>query len=338
MMRRWHLFWLASSVCALEAGELSPVDLYEIPLREEMKLIAHGATSIDGERTAFTTTRGVVWILENPRTRGKHADFHWRRFASGLRRPQRIQVAPDNGFLVWQYTEVTQLIDGNGDGVADQYIRKKHRGEESEIVEGASHHPFDGFRSWGKPKHTGQYRGQYFGGESGRPGLSRLSVAKDARGTHYTLIPFVRGIRFPIDCMTVLDERTWMIAQSNRHDSNRTRTRFALHRLDWRNNQPFEVLSIMGLEDGFCLTFSDPLMRNTAQGTWAYRIEEVGEETRTLGIVGVELSEDEKVVILRTEKPVAGRLYRVTFDGVWSVHRDPVRIPMARYRFIENEE
>lgn len=336
MMKRLWLCSIACSILGVEAEDFSPVDLYEIPLREEMKLIANGGTARgSGENSAFTTTRGVVWILENPRASGRHGDFRWRKFASGLRRPGRIEVSPDGGFVVWQHSEVTHLIDGDGDGTADQFLRIRDRADRGGGPGEGVPRPFEGFRSWGT-KRDGQYRGQQFGGESGRPGLSRLSVEHDDRGSHYTLITFVRGIRFAIDCLVFLDEDTWLIAQSNRHDPRRSRTRFALHRLDWQSRRPFEVISIRVLADGFRLAFSDRLMKNTAQGAWAYRIEEIGVESRPFEIVGVDLSDDEKFVTLRTEKPVAGRVYRVTFDGVWSINRDPVRIPMARVALIEN--
>lgn len=89
------------------------IQTLEIP--EHIKLEVSGMALLPNDQLAVTTRRGEVWIVYNPYENPKY-----RLFARGLHEP--LGIAYYKGDLyVAQRQELTQLIDSNGDGWADEY-------------------------------------------------------------------------------------------------------------------------------------------------------------------------------------------------------------------------
>lgn len=83
---------------------------------------ASGLAVLPDGRLAVAIRKGEVWILENPTTNSDEAnDYKWKLFASGLHEPLGL-TWHDGALYTAQRSEVTRLEDGDGDGVADEYL------------------------------------------------------------------------------------------------------------------------------------------------------------------------------------------------------------------------
>ena len=86
---------------------------------DDIVLEATGLAALGHDRLAVAIRKGEVWILEN--IEGKLEDITYRRFASGLDEPLGL-MRRGRSLLVAQRSEVTELVDTDGDGQADQYL------------------------------------------------------------------------------------------------------------------------------------------------------------------------------------------------------------------------
>ncbi len=101
-------------------GEDGPYYVIEtIPIPEDIALEVGGMAFTQQDQLGISTRRGEVWVLENPYVKGKEAPV-FRKFASGLHEPLGL-MSYENGFLLSQRGELTQLVDTDSDGAADRF-------------------------------------------------------------------------------------------------------------------------------------------------------------------------------------------------------------------------
>lgn len=95
-----------------ELSEDSFYKLETVPVPKEIVLEV-GGMDFARDGTLFTCTRrGEVWSLKEGR---------WTRFASGLNEPLGLVAGEKGEVFAIQRIELTRLVDGNGDGVAERY-------------------------------------------------------------------------------------------------------------------------------------------------------------------------------------------------------------------------
>jgi hypothetical protein len=298
--------------------------IHDFPLREEMKLLVNGIAELpDNRGIAMSTTRGKIWILRNPLTKsGKLADFQWSEFASGLHRPTSV-LGQEDSIIVRQRNETTALRDRDGDGLADQYRVADRPWKPREPT-----FPFRGMVWLETPEPEGLFEGQYLGGSRGGAHLSRLSIVN---GTDHAMYIFQKGLRYPVDALARLEDGSLIVAQSNRSDPKRSRTKFALQRVFPETERPFEILNMEQTDSGFRLRFTKPLLVDTANAVWSYKIESLGDNA-VLSVKSVKISDDESTVDLICDSaPRPSVMYHIACEGVWSLQRDPVRNPSALF-------
>ena len=80
-----------------------------------------GLAVLDDDRLAVAIRKGEVWLLDG--VYGAADEVTFNRFASGLDEPLGL-IRRGESLLLAQRTEVTDLRDTDGDGVADQYLTK----------------------------------------------------------------------------------------------------------------------------------------------------------------------------------------------------------------------
>jgi hypothetical protein len=73
----------------------------------------------DDSMYALAMTEGQVWRTRRP-PEGQPTAVSWKRFASGLYHPIGMQII-DGRIFVAQKPEITELVDRDGDGTADQF-------------------------------------------------------------------------------------------------------------------------------------------------------------------------------------------------------------------------
>ncbi|MDA1178943.1 MAG: hypothetical protein O2931_09115, partial [Planctomycetota bacterium] len=78
------------------------------------------AFAADGTMYVIAMTEGQIWRTTIPPA-DNPSRVRWQRFATGLDHPIGLQVIDGNRVYVSQKPEITELIDVNGDGVADRH-------------------------------------------------------------------------------------------------------------------------------------------------------------------------------------------------------------------------
>ncbi len=332
MFRWWLVAFCAGCGFQMQAQDPPPLDLVEIPLKEDMYLEVNGITAIPGLKAAFTTKRGEVWVVNNLASPSrKFASFQWQRFATGLHHPAGILWKDESKFLVQQRSEVTQLYDRDGDGLADEFLAVPNAKVSGVDVPT----PFKGMVWLENPEKNGPFTGQYLGGSCSGGYLSRMSMIVEGAKKHSSLFVFLKGLTFPVVAMSRLEDRSLLIAQSNRADAARTRNKVALHRAIWNQSVPFEIRSVVATESGFQIVFTKELLSESAVSLLSYRIESMSDH-QPLEIQSVILSADNKGVEVECVMPPKEDVfYHIACDGVWSDQREPVQNPAAMFVFME---
>ena len=312
--------------------EGSPVRIFSIPVREELKLLVNDATDTP-HGAALATSRGEIWILANPREEHtRHRDYHWTRFAQGLRRPEKIAWS-DGAILVKQLPEVTSLSDTDGDGCADRY-RKAETVRSDSVFEpkGPGKIPFRGVVLPQSPLQKGPFAGQFIAG--GRKGnyLNRITVVDSGGRRQSAMFVFQRGLRYAVDAVLELNAETFLVPQSNRSDPDRTRLKFALQKIEVDWESLFEARELQATSRGVRIFFTRKLLVEPAVSEWSYSIESM-DQGKKIEITQVEISEDKQSVELICEggSLAPDHFYLISCEGVWSHDREPVRNPGALF-------
>jgi azurin len=103
----------------LAANESEYYRMSTVPIPEGIVLEVGGLETLPDGRLAVATRRGDVWLIENPGSvNGGRPSF--TRFAQGLHEALGLAYR-DGALLTAQRTELTRLLDTDGDGKADRY-------------------------------------------------------------------------------------------------------------------------------------------------------------------------------------------------------------------------
>ena len=93
--------------------------MVSVPIPQDIELEVGGMSFTPDGRLGVATRRGEVWLIDNPVMAGTSSP-HYQRFAYGLHEPLGL-AWHDGSFYTSQRSELTRLIDADGDAVADQY-------------------------------------------------------------------------------------------------------------------------------------------------------------------------------------------------------------------------
>ena len=90
------------------------------PAPDELTLEVSGIASMPDGRLAVAIRKGEVWLLSNVYD-DPPANVGYHRFASALHEPLGL-IRHNDAFYTVQRTELTKLVDVDGDDVCDQYL------------------------------------------------------------------------------------------------------------------------------------------------------------------------------------------------------------------------
>ncbi|MXZ18890.1 MAG: auracyanin family protein [Rhodothermaceae bacterium] len=93
--------------------------MVRVPIPQDIMLEVGGMSFMPDGRLGVATRRGEIWLIDNPVMAGTSSP-HYQRFAYGLHEPLGL-AWHDGSFYTSQRSELTRLVDANGDAVADQY-------------------------------------------------------------------------------------------------------------------------------------------------------------------------------------------------------------------------
>lgn len=188
----------------------------------------------------------------------------------------------------------------------------------------------------------GPFAGQLFVGDQAASTVMRV-VLEQVNGRYQgACIPFRKD--FASGCLPLLmtNEGTLFVGGTNRGWGSRGGKPFSLQRLTWSRQVPFEIHEIHARPDGFELSFTAPVDRESAVKPESYRLStytylyqssygspEVDQTTPTID--RVEVSEDGKVVRLAVSKLQVGHIHELHLNGVRSRAGQPLLHAEAYY-------
>ena len=132
------------------------------------------------------------------------------------------------------------------------------------------------------------------------------------------------------------------VGGTNRGWGSRGPKEFAIERVDWTGEVPFEVLEMHALPDGFELVFTHPVEASSVQDLASYTLStytyifqssygspEVDHTSPK--ITSAKVSDDGTKVRLAIDGLQRGHVHELHFDGVRSQDGEPVLHPVAYY-------
>ena len=192
----------------------------------------------------------------------------------------------------------------------------------------------------------GPFQNQLFVGEQCYSNITRVSLEMVNGVYQGVAIPFVEGFGSGIIGMTLTPDGKMFAGGSDRGWGSRGGKPFNLDRLVWTGKTPFEILDMKATPDGFVLSFTAPVSKETSGNpasyameawTWAYRAEYGGPEVDqvTPAITAALTSPDGLSVKLTVSPLTKGHVHYLKSTGVRSASGLPLLHQDAYYTLNE---
>lgn len=177
--------------------------------------------------------------------------------------------------------------------------------------------------------HFGPFEGQVLVGDQGQSKISRIALEK-VKGTYQgAAFAFRSGFQSGVLRMTWADDGSLFIGETNRGWGSAGDADEGLQRLVWNGQMPFEMKTIKATPDGFKITFTKPVDKETAKdiasysiSTFIYKYHPVyGSPMVDQGeskVSGVQVSEDGTSVRLKVDNLRKNYIHYVVADGIRS--------------------
>jgi glucose/arabinose dehydrogenase len=188
----------------------------------------------------------------------------------------------------------------------------------------------------------GPFENQMFVCDQSASTIMRVSLEKVNGRYQGVCFPFRQGFASGNLALLQTPDGRLIVGGTNRGWGSRGPKPFALERLDWTGEVPFEVKDMRVKPDGFELTFTGPVDVGTAIDSRSYGLKtytyiyqasygspEVDETRPT--ILGMDLSGDRQTVRLRIDGLMEGHVHEFHLDGLRSAEGLPLLHPEAYY-------
>ncbi len=188
----------------------------------------------------------------------------------------------------------------------------------------------------------GPFTNQMFVGDQSASTVMRVALEKVNGRYQGACFPFRSGFASGNLAMLLTPDGSLFVGGTNRGWGSRGSKPFALERLNWNGKIPFEIDTMHARPDGFELTFTLPVDKETAGDpksctmrthTYIYQADygspEVDETNPTIDKVTV--SDDGKTVRLTINALVEGHVHELHLDGVRSADGLPLLHKEAYY-------
>lgn len=192
----------------------------------------------------------------------------------------------------------------------------------------------------------GPFQNQLFVGDQCYSNIARVSLEMVNGIYQGVVFPFVEGFGSGIIGMTLSPDGKMFAGGSDRGWGSRGGKPFNLDRLVWTGKTPFEILDMKAAPDGFTLTFTAPVNKDSASQTasysmeawtWAYRSEYGGPEVDqvTPKITAAAVSPDGLSVKLTISPLTKGHVHYLKSPGIRSAEGLPLLHADAYYTLNE---
>jgi glucose/arabinose dehydrogenase len=188
----------------------------------------------------------------------------------------------------------------------------------------------------------GPFTKQLFVGDQTQSIIMRVFLEKVKGHYQGACFPFRKGFQSGNLSVLQAGEGSLFTGGTDRGWGSRGGKQFALERLVWTGQVPFEILEMRVRPDGFLLTFTRPVDAATAADPASYRMEtytyiyqaEYGspEVDRTEPVIEkAEVSSDGRSVLLRVRGLEIGHVHELHLPGLRSADNHPLLHPVAYY-------
>ena len=173
----------------------------------------------------------------------------------------------------------------------------------------------------------GPFEGQLLVADQGHSKIMRV-VQEKINGVYQgACFPFREGFASGILRMEWGPDNSIYVGQTNRGWASTGKASFALERLIYNGNLPFEMKTIKAMKDGFSIEFTQPVNRATAANPESYAINDFTykyhhvygspvTDLQTRTVYKVEVAQDGKSVRLFVEGLRAGYINEIKAEGV----------------------
>jgi hypothetical protein len=188
----------------------------------------------------------------------------------------------------------------------------------------------------------GPYSHQFFGGDQHHSNINRYGIEKVNGRYQGWIVAFRYGFSSGIVPMIQAPDGSFLVGGTSRGWGAVGPKEYALERLTWTGKTAFEVLDMHVASDGFDLTFTEPVDKNTAGDpakyrlptwTYIYRAEYGSPEVdqTTAVIKKAEVSADGKRVHLVVDGMQIGHIHELHMEDLRSAKQLPLLHPVIYY-------
>jgi hypothetical protein len=188
----------------------------------------------------------------------------------------------------------------------------------------------------------GPFAGQGFVGDQTKANVMRVDLQKVHGRYQGACFPFRSGFQCGINRLVFAPDGSLYAGQTNRGWGSLGGKPDGLQRLVWTGKVPFEIHTMRLTKEGFDLTFTRPLDRQTAARLEAYSLQSFTHyywgtygspevDRRPEPVRAVTVAADRRTVSLAVSGFRPGRVYELHLEGVKSADGDAVLHPEAYY-------
>lgn len=195
--------------------------------------------------------------------------------------------------------------------------------------------------------HFGPFEGQVLVGDQGQSKIMRIDLEK-VKGTYQgTAFDFRSGFQSGVLRMAWGDDGSLFVGETNRGWGSAGEANQGLQRLVWTRQVPFEMKTIRARPDGFEITFTKPVDKETARdlssydvSTFIYKYHPVyGSpmvDQQRIEIAGVKVSEDGKSVRLKLDRLRKHYIHHIMATGIRSADEGHSLLHTGGYYTLKN--
>jgi glucose/arabinose dehydrogenase len=174
----------------------------------------------------------------------------------------------------------------------------------------------------------GPFAEQLFVGDQTNSTVMRVQLEKIHGRYQGVCFPFKEGFGSGSLAVLLTPSGHLFVGGTNRGWGSRGNQPFALERLDWTGETPFEVHTMRATTDGFELTFTEPVDRTTVQNPDSYRLETYTYIYHSnYGSPEVDRTQPR---IVNASAGSDGRSVKLTIDAVQEGHVHELHLPGVR--------
>lgn len=188
----------------------------------------------------------------------------------------------------------------------------------------------------------GPFSGQYFVGDQGHSKVMRMSLEKVEGVYQGACYPFREGFDSGILRMKWGLDNSMFVGQTSRGWAATGREEFALERMQWTGETPFEILEVKSASDGFIVNFTQPLKEDVAINPASMEIKSFTYQyhhtygspivnQRNVLITGLSLSEDGKQLHIAVDSMRLGYIFSIKMQDIENVEGENLLHDQAFY-------